>query len=79
MSLQRPSSSGWCQLLDGITIFDSNGQRQPDCPNPPVARIAHHHGGTTMLCREDLDRWLDNADDDAGMEPAGLHLLPVRQ
>jgi hypothetical protein len=62
---------GWCQIGDGI-IF--NGQRQ-DCPAPPVARITHHHGGTTTLCQQHLDGWLDNADGDPSIEPAGLHLL----
>lgn len=66
---------GWCQILDGITLLDINGHRRPDCPNAPFARITHHHGGTTTLCQEDLDSWLDNADDDCGMEPAGLHLF----
>ncbi|MFF2731756.1 hypothetical protein ACFVS9_28095 [Streptomyces sp. NPDC058008] len=66
---------GWCQIYDGITIYDANGQRQPDCPNAPAARITHHHGGTTMLCQQDLDSWLDNADEDPGMEPAELKLL----
>lgn len=28
-----------------------------------------------MLCQKDLNSWLDNADDDPGMEPAKLHLL----
>jgi hypothetical protein len=75
MSLQQPATFGWCQLFDGITILDDSGQAQPDCPNAPVARITHHHGGTTMLCQEDLNSWLDNAGGDPGMEPAKLHLL----
>lgn len=69
--MPTPDAFGWCQIFDGITI-----DGQPNgCPNPPVARITHHHGGTTMLCQEDLDSWLDNADNDPGMEPAGLRLV----
>ncbi|MFJ1827374.1 hypothetical protein [Streptomyces sp. NPDC088178] len=75
MSPQQSAPFGWCQIFDGITIFDINGQRQQDCPNAPVARLTHHHGGTTTLCQKDLDSWLDNADDDPSMEPARLHLL----
>lgn len=74
-----PIPFGWCQIYDGITIFDANGQRRPDCQNAPVARITSPRRGTTMLCREDLDSWLDNADDDSGMEFAGLELLPAGQ
>lgn len=77
MTLQQPASLGWCQIWDGITILDSEGRRQPDCPNAPVAQLTHHHGGTTMLCQEDLDSWLDNADGDEGMEPAGIRLLSL--
>jgi hypothetical protein len=56
MTSPEPVFFGWCQIGDGITY---NGQRQ-DCPNPPVARITHHHGGTTTLCQQHLDGWLDN-------------------
>ncbi|MEU8740586.1 hypothetical protein [Streptomyces halstedii] len=75
MSTQRSPFLGWCQIWDGITIIDANGNRQPDCPNPPYARITHHHRGTTTLCQEDLDSWLDNADGDEGMEPAAICFL----
>lgn len=70
-----PFPFGRCQIYDGVTIIEANGQRRPDCPHPPIARITHHHGGTTMLCQEDLHSWLDNADADPGMEPAQIHLL----
>ena len=53
-----------CQLYDGITI---NGSR-PDC-EPAVARIVHHHGGTTALCQQHLDGWFDTADNDESIEP----------
>lgn len=62
---------GWCQALDGIT-FD--GIRQ-DCHGDPVARQTHHHGGTTTLCQQHLDTWLDNADNDPSLEPAALTWL----
>lgn len=53
-----------CQLYDGITV---NGSR-PQCA-PAVARLTHHHGGTTALCRHHFDDWLDTADDDESIEP----------
>jgi hypothetical protein len=71
MPIPEPEVFGWCQIGDGITY---NGQRQ-DCPSRPVARITHHHGGTTTLCQGHLDGWLDSADEDPSIEPAGLFLL----
>ncbi|MEU6552074.1 hypothetical protein ABZ915_17585 [Streptomyces sp. NPDC046915] len=53
-----------CQLYDGISI---NGTR-PECP-PAVARLTHHHGGTTALCQHHFDDWLDTADNDESIEP----------
>lgn len=71
MPIPEPLFLGRCQIGDGITY---NGQRQ-DCPSVPVARITHHHGGTTTLCQRHLDGWLNNADVDPSIEPAGLCLL----
>jgi hypothetical protein len=53
-----------CQAWDGFTI---NGKRPVH--GPAVARITHHHGGTTGLCQPCLDDWFDSADENEDLEP----------
>jgi len=53
-----------CQLFEGISV---DGAR-PEC-SQAVARLVHHHGGTTALCQLHFDDWLDTADDDESIEP----------
>lgn len=53
-----------CQAWDGVTV---NGTR-PTC-GPAVARVTHHHRGTTQLCQPCLDSWFDTADEDESLEP----------
>lgn len=40
-----------------------------------VARWASRNGNVSYLCRECLDRWFDNADDDDSLEPAAWSWL----
>jgi hypothetical protein len=41
-----------------------------------VARWAHGNGNVSYLCRNCLDCWFDNADDDPDLEPASWAWLP---
>lgn len=59
-----------CQLSDSHTV---NGVR-PVCA-PAVARLTHHHGGTTALCQHHLNFWFDDADDNEASEPAAWSRL----
>ncbi|MER5461638.1 hypothetical protein ABT010_13310 [Streptomyces sp. NPDC002668] len=50
-----------------------NGVR-PAC-GPAVARITHHHRGTTQLCQPCLDSWFNSADGDESLEPLAFEPL----
>lgn len=68
--MSQTTHKGRCQALEGITIDG----RRPQC-EPPLALMTHHHQGTTRLCQQHLDMWLDNADSDTGLEPAAWRWL----
>jgi hypothetical protein len=46
---------------------------------PAVARWDCRNGNVVHLCQTCLDAWLDNADDEPDLEPAGWSWLAERQ
>lgn len=57
-----------CTCCPTIWDVQPGGRQRP--PHPAVARWEHRPGVVDWLCRNVLDKWFDNADDDPDMEPS---------